>query len=257
MTTQELHAALARRFDDRRGWALLYEMSPAGYAKRRVDAMAFCIWPSRGLEVHGVEIKASRSDWLVELKKPEKAEQSAYCYCDKWWIAVTDAEIVKEGELPSTWGLLVPRGRTLIAKVKAPQLTPKPVDRLLLARVLHRLGKENPLTSDRLRIEYQRGLEAGESLARGNIQIAERDKRMAEERLAKVRSDFVAFEKAAGLQLGGWNLERITKLGESAARLLRNEEVLVGARHALVQAQEKLQTAVEWLGREIADQEGE
>ncbi|KKL94832.1 hypothetical protein LCGC14_1860740 [marine sediment metagenome] len=253
MTTRELHAALELRFDARRGWALLYEMSPAGYARRRVDAMAFGLWPSRGLEIHGIEIKASRSDWLVELKNPAKVEQSAFSFCDRWWIAVTDAEIVKDDELPSTWGLLIPRGSRLVAKVKAPKLTPEPINRLLLARVLHRIGDsaDEGQVADLVYAAHSRGVEAGEKSAHKKMQASAQGQAMAEERLKKICSSFAAFEKAAGVRLEGWDPDRIVKLGAAAARLLRSEQVVAGARESLIQAKATLETAVAYLRSEI------
>jgi len=35
------------------------------------------LWPSGGLEIHGHEVKVSRSDWLRELKEPEKRPSSS------------------------------------------------------------------------------------------------------------------------------------------------------------------------------------
>lgn len=73
----------------------------AGYNSRRsADGIAMSMWPSRGLEIHNFEIKASRSDWLRELKDPAKADAIAN-FCDKWWIVAAPG-VVKEGELPST-----------------------------------------------------------------------------------------------------------------------------------------------------------
>lgn len=48
-----------------------------GYARRvRIaDALVLSTWPSRGLYIHGFEIKSSRNDWLREFGAPEKAEE--------------------------------------------------------------------------------------------------------------------------------------------------------------------------------------
>src|SRR5438876_1169784 len=80
------------------------------------DALAMSLWPSRGLELHGFEIKASRADWRTELRNPETADEIA-TRCDRWWIVAGSADIVTDGELPPTWGLLVPLGSALVAKV--------------------------------------------------------------------------------------------------------------------------------------------
>ena len=87
---------------------------------RTIDALVVDLWPSSGNAIHGFEVKVSRSDWLTELKDPEKAE-AFRPYCDHWWLAVPDAAIVRN-DLPAEWGLLVVTNGTLRARVKAPKL---------------------------------------------------------------------------------------------------------------------------------------
>lgn len=96
---------------------------PAGV--RRIDVVAMGLWRSTNHLVHGIELKVSRSDWLKELRQPEKAAAAVRCV-DLWWIAVGDRTIVKDGELPDGWGLLVPSGRGLRTLVE-PQRNPEPV----------------------------------------------------------------------------------------------------------------------------------
>lgn len=74
------------------------------------------------MQLHGHEIKVSRSDWLVELRDPSKAEAWKQ-YCDRWWL-VAPRDIVKPEELPEGWGLLVPAGKNLRTVVTAPLLSP-------------------------------------------------------------------------------------------------------------------------------------
>ena len=76
---------------------------PGFDAKRTVDALAIDTWPSKGLEIHGFEVKCSRADWLVELKCPAKSEPFRR-FCDRWWLVTSDKSIVKPGELPRDWG---------------------------------------------------------------------------------------------------------------------------------------------------------
>lgn len=75
------------------------------------------------LEVHWHEVKVSRSDWLTELKSPSKSEAFTR-FAHRAWLVVSDAGIVRDGELPDGWGLLVASGRGLRAKVKAQRLDP-------------------------------------------------------------------------------------------------------------------------------------
>jgi hypothetical protein len=98
----------------------------AGFDTRTADFIAVETWESSmrhgGLTVHGVEVKTSRSDWLRELADPDKAATSMG-YASHCWLAAADASVVKPGELPDGWGLLLPQERSgvrvLIAKVKA------------------------------------------------------------------------------------------------------------------------------------------
>lgn len=99
------------------------------------DAVAMNVWPSGGLEVHGFEIKVSRGDWLRELKRPEKSA-GVRRFCDRWWLAVSEVTIVKPGELPETWGLIVVVGGAGRVARKAPKLVAEAPDRTFLASML-------------------------------------------------------------------------------------------------------------------------
>ena len=73
---------------------------------RTADAMAVSLYRSRGKSLWGFEFKVSRTDWLKELKQPEKSE-SILRFCDYWALVVPNKDIVKPGELPETWGLYI------------------------------------------------------------------------------------------------------------------------------------------------------
>lgn len=123
-------------------WATAFEVAEAtgAYARRRADMVAVNCYPSQGMEIHGCEVKVSRSDWLREIKNPDKVEQGVYRYCDRWWVATLPG-IVKAEELPPTWGLYELHGTRLKVQVKAPKLTPQPVDVGFLASLLRNVNK--------------------------------------------------------------------------------------------------------------------
>src|SRR4051812_18306594 len=77
ITARDLVAALERRVP-RPEYVLLEQVRGATGitegADRSADAIAMSVWPSRGLELHGFEVKVSRGDWLRELREPAKAE---------------------------------------------------------------------------------------------------------------------------------------------------------------------------------------
>jgi hypothetical protein len=136
------------------GWAFLEQVpiSP-GHDRRLADGLAVRCWQSRRGPTHalvGFEVKVSRSDWLREVAQPEKAE--LFQYCDFWYVVAAAPDIVRPGELPRGWGLLVPEelpgtipGRApkyhLVKRIPGPRLSPCPVDRPLLAAVLRRASE--------------------------------------------------------------------------------------------------------------------
>lgn len=89
-------------------WAVMWEVALTTGAvagkQRYADAVMMSLWPSRGLEMHGVEIKVSRSDWKREAADPTKAEAIA-AYCDRWWVFVGPGVIHDVAEIPPNWGV--------------------------------------------------------------------------------------------------------------------------------------------------------
>ncbi len=100
----------------------------AGFdATRTFDYVAIDTWTSGHLAVHIFEIKVARSDWLRELKQPQKTAE-ALRHADFFWIAATP-DVVKLDELPDRWGLVVVRPGLrdpLHTPRAAKRLTPKP-----------------------------------------------------------------------------------------------------------------------------------
>lgn len=198
VTSGDIRAALVDRFPTS-SHALMFEVGNGTGHKtsRHADAVVMGLWPSRGLEVEGVEIKVSRQDWLNELKQPEKAEAVAQ-YCDRWWIAAP-AGMVKPDELPASWGLLeLPEGKALRIKVQAPKLTPKDLDRSFVAAMLRRASEADAGMVDRLVAKKLEGLRArdAEELER---KIGIRTQK-AEEGMKKIAE----IEKELGFSLSGW-----------------------------------------------------
>jgi hypothetical protein len=133
-----LDLLLARYTDVRRGtvadrWVRAEHIREkvGGYGAGRIaDFIAADKYPGipygSTLAFHGHEVKVSRSDWLTELRDPEKSAAFRR-YMHHWWLVVPEAAIVKPGELPEGWGLIVKSGDKLRVKVKAPRLTPDPM----------------------------------------------------------------------------------------------------------------------------------
>lgn len=114
--------------------------SHAGFeARRTADFIAVDTWPSH-LAVHGHEVKVSRADWLAELRQPEKAREFTP-YVHYWWLVVSDASFIREGELPATWGLMAVQGNTLRVVRQAPRLNAALLSTTRLAALLRAVVK--------------------------------------------------------------------------------------------------------------------
>jgi hypothetical protein len=142
MTSQLLKSLICQRFCSPE-WATFLEVASGtgSNARRFADAVSMNLYPSRGLEIQGFEVKVSRNDWLNELKNPSKAEEIAQ-YCDRWWV-VTPEGIIRDGELPPTWGHFIVRNGKLCCATKAPQLTAKQITREFVAALIRRAGEHD------------------------------------------------------------------------------------------------------------------
>lgn len=195
-----IHAALRKRFSPPE-WALFFEVrNAAGFdAKRSADAVAVNTWPSRGLEVQGIEVKVDRRDWLRELGQPDKSE-AVQQYCDRWWVAVSSDDIVRDGELPPTWGLLVLRGEKLVQKVEAPKLEARPLTRTFVAALLRRATEGVVSTSEVQKLVEER-LEQALSYER---ESHKRTVKNLMETCDSFETRIRDFEAASGLKLDSW-----------------------------------------------------
>jgi hypothetical protein len=109
-------------------------------ARRTADFVAMDLWPSKGLCLHGHEVKVSRADWLTELKHPEKAGEFLP-YMDYWWLVVADARIVRRGELPDGWGLVAPGRNGLVVKRQARRREASPMPKTMPAAFVRAVAK--------------------------------------------------------------------------------------------------------------------
>lgn len=205
MKEADLFVALRQRFpvDE---YALFAQVPDGtGFQKdRTADAVAMSLWPSRGLEIHGFEIKVSRADWLKELATPAKAESIAR-FCDRWWVVVADAAHVHDGELPPTWGLLALKTSKLHQVKGAPKRESMPPTPLFLAGLLRAAQKHDPNPAA-IEAARKAGFEAGKKAATDE----------ADRALKRLRDEVTAelmvrrkFEEASGLSIGQYSAGRV------------------------------------------------
>lgn len=206
----DVSALLCKRYEPP-AWAYLPQLrNGTGFARgqdRTADAVAMSLWPSRGLEVHGFEIKCRRDDLVKELKNPRKADDMMK-WCDRWWLVLGDQGLIEPGELPPTWGLLVVRKGKLHAVTEAPKLKAKPLDRLFVAAVL-RNALNNYVPAD-VHDALKRDVDAKAEermteLVEFKLRDLERAKTYAEESRDAALKAITDFEKCAGIHIAGWN----------------------------------------------------
>ena len=109
--------------------------SQAGFdAPRCADMIVQDLWPAKGLELIGYEVKVSRSDWLAELRDPEKAA-AFRPYLHRWYLVVPDRSIVQH-DLPDRWGLMALTGGKLRVVTPAVLMIPEPMPATMTAALL-------------------------------------------------------------------------------------------------------------------------
>jgi hypothetical protein len=236
LNTAQVYAALRQRFCAPE-WAIFFEVAngTGHHGRRYADAVAMNLYPSRGLEINGFEVKVSRSDWHRERMNPAKAED-IYKYCDRWWLVVGDASIVQPGELPSTWGLIVPKGKGLAIATQAPKLTPEPLDRKFFAALCRRASEPGQAEVDALvRTRVDEALERSKPYDRT-------ERARAQQELTDLRQTVSAFEGAAGFSIKqgfGWRDRDPAKIGEAVKFILEggvkalDEPLAIMEQHAL------------------------
>jgi hypothetical protein len=216
-----------------------------GATTRTADALVVSLWPSRGIWFAGVEVKVSRSDWMAELKQPEKSA-AIQQWCDYWWIA-TPAGIVQPGELPSTWGLIEVGAKANRIVTPAPKLDAKPPCASFVAAIFrNRVGSETQLIGNAVAAATMKLREdvahlAGEDAQRAikNLeQKLEWTKRDYDSLLARVN----AFEQASGIAISrAYDGARLGKEVAIAQRIVARQIQIEGMAKNLADATAELQ----------------
>lgn len=156
-------------------YALFFEVTDQTGARHTgyADAIAMGLWPSRGIELEGFEIKVSSSDWRRELAKPAKAEKFAQ-RCDRWWLVAADGVVKDETEIPSGWGWIVATDKLRIAK-QAPKLEPMPLDHYFLAAILRSAAEFRQRALDAAIMDRVKAMRAGDEKTIASRVKAQRD----------------------------------------------------------------------------------
>lgn len=245
MKTADVKAALRSRFVAPE-WAIFFEVGDGtGINQRRwADAVAMNMWPSRGLEIQGFEIKVSRSDWLRELKDPAKSA-TVQQYCDRWW-AITPKGIIKPGELPPTWGHYEVSDAGVIRQVvAAPKLDSVAINRNFMAAMLRRAGgvDEDEIAS-MVRTAVEKARAGDKERVEYEIEARTRNEKALREMVRE-------FETISGLSISKWGeseetakaVRFVLSVGTlqtygGLSRLASDAEEFAGKVKALIQAEQ-------------------
>ena len=211
---------------------------------RTADALAISLYRSRGKALWGFEFKISRSDWLHELKQPEKSE-SILRFCDYWALVVPNKDIVKPGELPPTWGLYVAQKNRLKCVAPCPKLDPQPMTITMLTALAYAIDqKHKRATKSDLEKARNEGYQSG-------IKSTSYD--WYQKQYEEINERVKEFEKASGLSIR-YGSTPPEKIGGIVASILKGDakldRILSDIRFSLGSA-EKLKTNLEEQAKEI------
>lgn len=254
MKAEEVIEALKAAHYAPPAWALLEQVGDStGYAIRHADAIVMGLYPSRGLELHGIEVKVARNDWVRELKSPDKAEVIA-SMCDRWFIA-SPAGLIDPPSMPPAWGLLeiLPSGKVKTAK-PAEKTEAKPLNRGFLAAILRRASAATPTQEMRItamiaaRAEAAKGVEETVAYKTRQIQL---DHQALKDRVEQ-------FERESGVSIGsgarwdgpsGADVGRAVKL-LSTGGIPRIRRDLTNLNYSVDRLKEMLAEAIAQLGED-------
>lgn len=216
MTSSDLHEAVRNSFPAPTYLYMKEVRDATGFdAVRSADGIAVGMYRSCGRQVHGFEMKVSRTDWLKELSQPAKAE-SWMRYCHRWALIVPDVSIVHEGELPPTWGLGTPdrTRKNALPRIKwitrPPELTPIPFSMVFLTALLYASRQvDAPVREKEMRAEYERGKKDAQNSF---------DREFRNEDYIALRKAVEAFEQASGISISKYTGEKTaTEMGSTFA----------------------------------------
>lgn len=232
-------------------WAFMAQVRNGTGFSRRVtrtaDAIAMSLYPSRGLHLHGFEVKVSRGDFVKELKTPEKAEDIAR-FCSFWWIVAPDTNVAPVEMVPANWGLLVMKGDGLTVAKQATFKDSVPLDTPMIASIFRNIA-DTMLPKDSL-TDWKREVEAtaritAEQTWKTQIGILEGRVKRDAERIHTI-------ENALGCHLSEWNMESELKLIKLARMLSVSGKNIVDSLAHLIDEMNTIKPAVEAAKTEFA-----
>lgn len=201
ITSEDIKALLNEKYSDGDKCLIAFEVNEGTGASsgRRIDAIAMNLWPSQDYEIIGFEIKVSRSDWLNELKQPDKALALSK-YCDRFYL-VAPYGVLHAEELPKNWGYIQAMEDRLFTKIKAPQREAVQIERPFMASFMRQITRKY---SDKKLLNAQVEKIKSQLLSETDNRNEHRIKRLEEE-LAETKLIIQNFNRDTGLVMSKWN----------------------------------------------------
>lgn len=170
---------------------------------RKIDAIVLDTWPSKGITLHGLEMKISKSDFRRELKNPQKHREFEP-YLDRFSIVAAPG-VVSLDVLPAKWGAYVLKDDGTLHTLRAPlplHDDPKPhVSRGIFAAFCRALVTRS-LSDEAIKAAYDRGLALGKERAEGTINGFKKQAEEAQEAIDE-------FEEKSGVGVRSYNAGQI------------------------------------------------
>lgn len=214
---------------------------------RSADAIAISFYVSREQSLTGFEVKVSRSDWLSELRRPEKADAIAK-YCDYFFLVTSTDTIAKLEEIPEPWGWLSLRGSRLKVLKPAQKLKSIPPDRAMLCALVQ-AAVSSAITDIDKKIAEDVAAKVQE--AHSNLSFRANNAENRVDRIQKIMDDF---EQASGLSLSGrwYGTMDPKQVGNAVRAILQGEESLARHRDSLDILKERAKAIVESIKQELS-----
>jgi hypothetical protein len=216
ITSDDIKALLNEKYSDGEKCLIAFEVNEGTGASsgRRIDALAMHLWPSNDYKIIGFEIKVARSDWLNEMKQPDKSLALSK-YCDEFYL-VAPYGVLGIDELPKTWGYIQATDERIFTKIKAPKREASEIERPFMASFMRQITRKY---SDKklltAQIEKVKEKLHNEFDDRNDNRIKRLEEQLAEKELL-----IQNFNRDTGLTMNKWNYGNIVQ----AINILKNVE---------------------------------
>lgn len=183
--------------------------------RRRLDAVVLDTWPSKGMSLHGMEIKVSKADLRKELVDPAKMEQFIERTGLDYFSIVTPKGVANLDLIPERYGwILLNDNGKLVTRRKALRLTDQDkiyhVPRSFMAAFCRALIQRS-ISDEGIRQAREEGLATGR-------QEADYKVGRLEHKLTALETNIADFEEASGIEISkSWGHG---KMGEAVNLIL-------------------------------------